>query len=248
MEEDNFDIVAKGEFIKVYLYYPKRWQKISELKNKTLGFNWFVCSQRRLDKSGYFVASISPTVQFYCPFSGQMFTASGLKAGEETKQAQLLILSDPRNKKRLLSEGIDIGCDSEKEVLSSTCTAATNPHKIHEAASYAQKSLGLDGVVIRHDCLETSLSKKEDNITIVGPTHFLCGEATFLFRDGILQPIKKEECGILCYMKRHNTCIREVLPDFPTSDEIDILLEKFSDDVVRSLLYEDLEKYFEMKK
>jgi len=225
--EKHFDVVAKGEFIKVYLFYPKEWRKLIELDRKNTRFNWFLCSQRKL-KDGYFVASVSPFAQFYCPFSGMMYSAKS--------NSQLLILSDPHNKKKLISKGLKI-CDSERDVLSTECELVRDPHEIYELASYAQKELGLDGVVVQHDCLDC-----EDKL--IGSDCFLCNRVSFYFRDGTLQPTDKEKCGMLCYAKTNNSCIRETLPEFPTTLEIDKLLSQFSDDIVRAVIYEELEKYF----
>ncbi|MFW5895719.1 MAG: hypothetical protein ACOCT9_03135, partial [archaeon] len=121
--------------------------------------------------------------------------------------------------------------------LSTQCELVTSEN-MYKIAVFAVKTLGFHGIVIRHDCLDTSSS-------MIKPRHFICREATFLFRSDVLRPVDKEDCGVLCYAKRNNLCIRNVIPDFPTPSEIDILLEKFDDHVVRSIIYESLMKYFE---
>lgn len=239
----NFDIVQ--------LYYPNEVMKnISKLlpqESLVENFNWFMCSHRIFDDDDkMYYSSISPDVQFYCYESGKTMMARGLSKKEESNsqfevnRAKLLILSDPHNKKMLCRHfNYLCGCDSEKDILSKKCNLEQKS-KLLKGAKKAVE-LGYDGVVIQHECTDSNLDVHDT---------FIYQNVTFIFKKGILESIggeSSDRCGIVKYSKRHNSCIREVVKDFPTCQEIDILLKDKDCSEVSKLLYDMIKKYIEEK-
>lgn len=221
----------------VYLYYPNRWRSV--LGSCGSSFNWFLCSSRQYDDSTKLhYISVSNHVQFFCPSTGKSLAARGLSSrgeGVETKNvsARLVILSDVSNK-RVLCKKYDcgIGCDSNRDVLSTECELVVNIPHTKELAERIISDYGFDGVVVRHDCVcdETHASP-------------VCHEATFYFRDGILEDVdalSHERCGIIQYAKKHNTYIRRKVGEFPTNSEIDEMINHKSCRDVSKILYEHL--------
>ena len=73
---------------------------------------------------------------------------------------------------------------------------------------------------------------------------FVCREASFGFIDGALEISKKEErCAIIDYAKKNNKCIRAVLLNFPTVEEIDDALKRHECSSVCKVIYQDIMNY-----
>ena len=238
-----------GKFDIVQMYYPNESLKnISETLNvQTESFNWFLCSHRIFDDDNkMYYANISTDVQFYCVNSGKSMIARGLsKKGEkyykpEVIRAKLLILSDSHNKKMLCKHfGYLCGCDSDRDVLSTECYLTTNKNLLIKGAEKAL-DLGYGGVVIRHDCLDSDTNNS-----------FICRNATFVFKKGILENIEglyPERCGIIKYSKKHNSCIRNIVRTFPTCEEIDNLLKTKDCSKVSIILYDMIREYMEKRR
>ena len=236
----NFDIVQ--------LYYPNELRKnISKLLPREASvekFNWFLCSYRIFDDDNkMYYSSISPDVQFYCCRSGKTMLARGIsKSGEnyshpEINRAKMLILSDPHNKKMLCKHfNYLCGCDSERDILSKECDLTSKLELLKGAKKAVE--MGYDGVVIQHECLDVSNT-------------VICQNATFVFKKGILENIEgdySDRCGIVKYSKRHNSCIREVINEFPTCQEIDSLLKDKDCSEVSKILYDMITKYMKIEK
>ncbi len=216
MKSNKFDIVR--------LYYPNNWRKNvgTLVSNEDKKFNWFLCSQRVYDsKTGYHIAKISPSIQFYCETTGKTLLAQGLSQKGEGVDTQivrprLLIMDNPQKmtKKHLL-----------------------------DAAKHSQNVLGYDGVAV--------YSKYSKDDFLAADDSFLCGDVIFIFRDGILvesTELYPDRCGIIRYAKLNNLCIRQKIPEFPSCDEIDkMLVEKDCSDVSK-VLYTYLTKYLKTGK
>ncbi len=239
----------------VNLYYPNNWRKavasstLSSSKdiNKAIhDFSWFLCSYRALDTAtGLFYLSISPDVQFFSPKTGESLLARGLsKRGEgietETVRPRLVILSDPHNKEVMCRKyTCPLKCDSKRSTLSPQCELVSDHHHLKKMAAKAVQDLGFDGVAIRHECVNKSLDRFDMPV---------CQEATFVFREGILEDLGDNwptRCGIVKYAKKNNTCIRKIIPEFPTVQEIDDTLEETDCSIVSQVLYDYIVKYME---
>jgi hypothetical protein len=234
----------------VKLLYPNEWRKnISELGIEPGVFNWFLCSKRMFDeKKSLFYISVSPDVQFYNEVTGETLLARGLKNPPKdnelvgsTKRAKLLILSDPHNKKTLCRNyGLLCGCDSDRDILSTECNLVTNKKLLRKCSRKAME-LGFDGAVVKHDCSKKCLGCVDNPI---------CENATFLFRKlpKILEPVTEpERCGIIRYSKKNNLCIRKLIPNFPTVEQINILLKKRGRTKLSQELLVLVHKYLELK-
>jgi len=72
----------------------------------------------------------------------------------------------------------------------------------------------------------------------------ICKEAEFFFLPNVLEGSEKEKfCPIIEFSKRNNKCIKAKLPDFPSSDEIDEVLENYKCSIVCRVLYEYIYSY-----
>jgi hypothetical protein len=250
---------SSKEFDIVGLVYPNEWRNnteelYSKSKRKLEPFNWFICSYRMYDyENEMYYSSVSPDVHFYSSETGKTLTARGglsKREGERYRKpvvasvdrARLLILSDPHNKKMLCKQfGYMCGCNSKRDVLSTECHLTINSGEaLIKGAQYAIK-LGYDGVVIQHDCMESDLDTSDA---------IICQNATFVFRKSILETMdessQSDRCGIVKYSKKHNSCIRKVIPKFPTTREIDDLLEDNNCSIVSVIMYDIVKMY--MKK
>jgi len=250
---NSFDIVQ--------LYYPNEWRKnVSEFLpgEEPEHFDWFICSHRIFDDDNkMYYSSISPDSQFYCSATGKTLTSQ--KQGKISKRgknsssknsssknsssskSKLLILSDSHNKKMLCKHfGYMCGCDSDRDVLSTECELTTKSDALIKGAKKAVK-LGYDGVVIQHECLESELDVSDA---------ILCQNATFVFKKGILaqtDSLHPNRCGIVKYSKKHNSCIRDVIPKFPTHKEIDELLQDNDCSVISATLYDIIKMYMKRR-
>ena len=236
------------KFDVVNLYYPNEWRRaVGGSGGDT--FSWFLCSFRALDpETGLYYLSVSPDVQFYCPSTGKSLLPRGLSTrgeGVETKMVRprLIVLSDPHNKKRLCSMyGCSVSCDSERNVLSPECELVTDRKAVKNLATKIVKDLRFDGVAVRHECLDIALDR---------PDMPVCQEATFYFKDGILEDLGGDwpaRCGIIRYAKKNNSCIRKVIPEFPDCQEIEETLEGYPCSIVSYVLYEYITEYMRKSK
>lgn len=72
----------------------------------------------------------------------------------------------------------------------------------------------------------------------------ICKEAEFFFLPGVLSESQKERfCPIIEFSKRNNKCIKAKLSDFPSSKEIDDVLENYKCSTVCRVLYEYIYLY-----
>jgi hypothetical protein len=213
----------------VKLYYPNQWKKnISKFipENKT-EFNWFLCSRRILDPSGYYVIEVSPHVYFYSENSGKTFQVPL----SNEKRAKLLLLNEPLNKRYLIEKGFPLKCESENDVLSHECDLVTDKTHLLQAANFVKTNLGIDGVAIKHECHESP-----QNI-------ILCSDATFVIDKERLEKISSSQttrCGIIPYAMKYNSQIRDTIKNFPTCDKINEMLENVSCQMVNKVLHEYL--------
>jgi hypothetical protein len=245
---------STSDFDVVGLVYPNEWRsntaKLYPNSRKLEPFNWFICSYRMYDyENEMYYSSVSPDVHFYSSDTGKTLVAKGLSKRRmrngttEPKiiRPKLLILSEPHNKKMLCKQfGYMCGCNSKRDVLSTDCHLTINSGEaLIKGAQYAIK-LGYDGVVIQHDCIKSELDTSDA---------IICQNATFVFKKSILETIDESQsgrCGIVKYSKKHNSCIRKVIPKFPTVIEIDDLLEDNNCSVVSVIMYDIVKMY--MKK
>ena len=234
-----------SKFDIVQLYYPNEWRKNTAfLDVKEMRFEWFLCSYRAMDeKTGLYYISVSPNVQFYCVKSGKTLYSRGLSRGEITSsdepvvRSRLLILSDPYNKKVLCGKYKYLcGCDSTKSILSKECDLIHDTKKLLLGAKFSL-SLGFDGVVVQHDCIDDDIDS---------PDAMVCQNATFVFQDGALENVgatHPARCGVIKYAKRNNSRIRGVINDFPSCSEISTLLKENDCSVVSQILYKIIDVY-----
>lgn len=217
----------------VSLVYPNNIRNnIKDLiPEEDSGFTWFICAKKYIDSKGWYVISVSPYVQFFSERTGETLIPQGLyKRGEGIKvepvEAKLLLLNEPHNKKRLRKEGFPLKCISNQNVLSAECEIVTDKQHIKDAAAYAVKEYGYDGVAIRHEaCCEDK----------GGP---LCFEATFVFRPGVLvEKSSSHACDIIRYAKQNNSWLRELNPNFPDCQRIDRALQDNPCYIVSKVLY-----------
>lgn len=74
----------------------------------------------------------------------------------------------------------------------------------------------------------------------------ICKEAEFYFLPetlGSISPQKEKDCPIIAFSKRNNNCIRRKVPDFPTPEEIDNVLETYRCSTVCRVLYDYIYLY-----
>ncbi len=72
----------------------------------------------------------------------------------------------------------------------------------------------------------------------------ICKEAEFHFLPGVLESSKKERlCPIIDFAKKNNSRIKKLVPDFPSPEEIDHVIEKFPCSTVCRILYEYIYEY-----
>jgi hypothetical protein len=242
----NDELHSDKQFDIVGLVYPNESRnniaKLYPKSRKPEPFNWFICSYRVYDDDNkMYYSSVSQT-------TGETLTSRGLSntgkrfPNYDNSRAKLLILSDPHNKKMLCKQfGYMCGCNSIRDVLSTRCHLTTNSNQsLIKGAKYALK-LGYDGVVIQHDCVESELDTSDA---------IICQNATFVFKKNILKnidPSYNDKCGIVKYSKKHNSCIRKVIPSFPTILEINDLLEDNNCSVVNMLMYDIVNLYITMR-
>jgi hypothetical protein len=232
----NFDIVN--------LYYPNEWRRAGGFDPS--GFNWFLCSYRILDPdSNLYYIAISPDVQFFCPKTGKSLIARGLsKYGEgietEKVRPRLIILSDPHNKRVLCKKyNCQLRCNSKRSTLSTECTLVVDKEHLIDMTRKIVHDLGFDGAAIRHECINSALDR---------PDMPVCQEATFVFKEGVLEDLGElwpARCGIIKFAKKNNSCIRKIINTFPTCSEIDETLEKYPCPIVSKVLYEYITDYME---
>ena len=209
----------------VRLFYPNEWRKnVKKISpSKTERFNWFLCAKKSVEPSstkggGYHTLQISPSVHFFNESSGEVFVVRD--------KPRLLILSEPVNKKKIIKAGFPLRCDSDRDVLSCECDLTTDTGHLLDAAKFAVKELGYDGVAIQHVCSKT---EKE----------FLCGEATFVFKSDVLTEEKNYGvCKLITYAKRNNSTLRKKIKGFPTCEEIDEVLIEYEPSVACRVLYD----------
>lgn len=85
--------------------------------------------------------------------------------------------------------------------------------------------------------LQKCTAKKSEEMVV-------CREAVFGFIDGALEAPRKESgCAIIDYAKQNNKCIKAAIPDFPSVEEIDDSLKKYSRQAVCKVLYQDIMEY-----
>lgn len=97
------------------------------------------------------------------------------------------------------------------------------------------KSYGYQGVARLQKC---NLGEKASDEFVI------CKEAEFDFLPGILEISQKERfCPIIEFSKRNNKCIKAKIPDFPSSEEIDEVLESYKCSTVCLVLYEYIYLY-----
>lgn len=98
------------------------------------------------------------------------------------------------------------------------------------------KELHIDGYIFQDECNEDpSLNS------------CVCYELILHVKNNKKLTTKTDKCGIISYSKRKNICIRKVIKEFPTPEEIDDALKKYKCNVVCKILHEYIKKYLSYK-
>lgn len=212
------------EFENAYLLYPNDWRLYIPEKKRC--FNWFICCSRYLDTgTDLYVAEISTTVRFYDKNTGVTSTANGLSERGEAVAKERTV------RPRLLITSDPYNSSRLSQLSNKELVKLVN-------------SLGYDGYV---HCGVCTASIRSDNCIV-------CNQVVFTFRKGILQPIRKiERCPIIIFATTNNSNIREIVPDFPSVEEIEEEVKSFSDDHSKECeyskrLFEGIEIYLSSKR
>jgi hypothetical protein len=223
------------EFVKVELCQPLDIRKKYTSENtfdflKYSSFDWFSFSSKLFDRERklYYI-QLSRNSQFYCKKS-----CKTLIVGKDEPEINLLILSDPRNKKSLCKNfNFLCGCDTEKERVSLECEILL-PKNLKESFEKSIE-LGFDGVIVQHDSEDERLRDGLmcQNLTLLISNHKLrCHNDKY-----------PEKCYIVQYAKKNNSKIRKVLKTFPSVMEIDELLKLNSCEDVSFILFQMITSY-----
>lgn len=201
---------------KVVLYYPNNWKRfIGDLAPPSeKRFNWFLCSKRYKDpKTGFFVAEIGRGTKFYEESTGKTLVIPFLPE-EKSESGENPLPGFRRNPEKIILWIV----------------------KEDETPSLKQiKDYGYHGLARLLNC---KLGDKASDEFVV------CKEAEFEFLVGILEDSQKEKfCPIIDFSKRNNNCIRSKVPDFPTPEEIDEVLQISKCSVVCRILYDYIYLY-----
>lgn len=120
------------------------------------------------------------------------------------------------------------------EPLSGFTLYTDHKYELLDASDLTQKKAEL--LVKKYNLKGFTFLKPPSTIFSKETECILCDEVIFYFVKGILKKLGSE-CGIIEYAKRNNLCIKKVIPRFPSPQEIDDSLKKYSNDKISKILF-----------